>query len=315
MEWPLLSDALSLLPRHVIALSAAQAPDPPWKTARPAQAILAGSLIRYNAELLDQLPNLRIIVRVGIGIDNVDAQACTERGIAFCNTPDGPTESTAEHTVAMIMAVAKRLKPGDASIAAGGFGPRSALVGNEVAGKTLGLVGFGRIGRRVAEICRLGLGMKVVATDPFVSPEEAEAHQITLADLDTVLASADFLSLHAPAIPETYKLMNRERIAKMKDGAYLFNLARGPLVDEEALLEAVNSGKLAGAGLDVFDPEPPAPDSPIRNHPNIIVTPHSASVTVEGRSRMEHMAVQRVIDLFQGEIPADLINPEVLQGR
>ncbi|MCC9076372.1 hydroxyacid dehydrogenase [Litorilinea aerophila] len=315
VEVPPYSDALKLLPDHVAVLFPAEPPASPFANAGPAQAILASSGLRYDRAVFEQLPNLRIITRTGIGVDNINLDDATVCGIVVCNTPDGPTESTAEHTVAMLLNLAKRIKQGNDNLAAGKFGPRSGpLIGVEVQGKTLGLVGLGRIGRRVAQICRHGFDMRVLATDPFVTPEQAAALGVTLADLETVLAEADFLSLHVPATPETYRLINRERLARMKDGAFLLNLARGPLVDPDALLEALESGKLAGAGLDVFDPEPPPVDSPLRNHPLIVATPHSASLTVEGRTRIETMAVERVIAFFRDGRAPDVVNPAVLES-
>ncbi len=310
-EAPILSDALSLIPANVTLLQAPKG-DPTANLAQT-QAILASSGLTYDGPLMDLAPNLRIIARTGIGVDNVDLAAATERGILVCNTPDGPTESTAEHTVAMLLALAKMLKQGDANVAAGKFGPRSLLLGMEVQGKTLGLVGMGRIGRRVAQICRDGLGMRVLAYDPFVTQDQVDDQGVTLADLDTVIAQAHFLSLHAPATPQTVKLMNAARFAQMRDGSYLLNMARGTLVDESALLDALSSGKLAGAGLDVFDPEPPTADSPLRSHPKVIATPHTASVTAEGRARMERMAIERVIAFFNGEWVESIVNPDVMK--
>jgi D-3-phosphoglycerate dehydrogenase len=305
----MLPHVLAKLPAGVTVIQAAAAPA--YNDAFPAQIMFAGSLVRYDGALMDALPNLRLIARTGIGVDNVDLPAATERGVLVTNTPDGPTESTAEHTVAMLLALAKRLKPGDANMAAGGWGPRGPLVGTEVQGKILGVVGLGRIGRRVAQICRLGLEMKVIGYDPYVTPQQADALGIVWADLDSVIRQADFLSVHVPATTETRHLINRNSIATMKDGAYLLNLARGPLVDEAALLEAINSGKLAGAGIDVFDPEPPAVDSPLRNHPKIIATPHVASNTVESVERMQSMAMERVLTFMRGERPQDVVNPDV----
>ena len=185
------------------------------------------------------------------------------------------------------------------------------LVGTEVRGKTLGLVGLGRIGRRVAEICRLAFGMRVLAYDPFIADETMAAIDVTPAALSTLLAEADFLSLHVPATPGTVPLLDEQRIAAMKAGSYLLNMARGPLVDEAALLAALDCGHLAGAGLDVFEVEPPALDSPLRNHPNVIATPHVASLTLDGRRRMEEMAMDRLLAFFRGERPADIVNPAV----
>lgn len=310
-EAPILSDALALIPPHVTLLQAAKGN--PTANLAAAQAILASSGLTYDGPLMDLAPNLRIIARTGIGVDNVDLAAATERGIVVCNTPDGPTESTAEHTVAMLLALAKMLKQGDANVAAGNFGPRGILLGMEVQGKTLGLVGMGRIGRRVAHICQFGLGMTVLAYDPFITQEQVDDLGVTLTDLDTVISQAHFLSLHAPSTPATVKLMNAARFAQMRDGSYLLNMARGTLVDESALLDALTSGKLAGAGLDVFDPEPPTADSPLRGHPKVIATPHTASVTAEGRARMERMAIQRVIAFFNGEWVESIVNPDVMK--
>ncbi len=310
-EAPQLSDALSAFPQSVTRLISDSAD--PVGSAKPAQAILAASGIRYNDEVFDQLPNLRILVRTGIGIDNVDRDAATRHRVVFCNTPDGPTESTAEHTVALMLAVAKQVKPGMEQLAAGEFAPRGLPMGTELMGKTVGLVGLGRIGGRVAHICGRGFDMRVLAFDPYIAAERAAEIGVELADLDTVISNADFLSLHAPSTPETYQLMNAARFAQMKDDAVLLNLARGPLVDQAALLDALDNGQIRGAGLDVFDPEPPPVDSRLRTHPKIVATPHSSTTTVEGRARIEHMAVKAVLDFFNGRQPKDICNPAVLE--
>lgn len=311
LEAPLFDETAALLPPGA-ALLLPSATAPVYASAAPAQAIIASSLLRYTGELMDACPQLRLIARTGIGVDNVDLEAATERGIVVTNTPDGPTESTAEHTVAMLLALAKRLKQGNANLAEGRWGPRSGiLMGDEVQGKTLGLVGLGRIGRRVAQICGLGLQMRVLGYDPFVTAEGAAALGVELAPLDRVIAEADFLSLHAPATAETHKLMDAARIGAMKRGSYLLNLARGSLVDEAALLDALDSGHLLGAGLDVFDPEPLPAASRLRSHPDVVATPHMASVTLEGRRRMEAMAVERLLAFFRGERPADVVNGAV----
>ena len=313
LEEPLLPAASQLIPPEVVVLRPAAPPQPPYANLAPAQAIVAGATVAYDARLMDAAPQLRLIARVGIGLDNVDMAAATARGIVVCNTPDGPTESAAEHTVALLLALAKRIKQGDAAMADGRFGPREALLGTEALGKTLGLVGLGRIGRRVAEICRLGLRMRVLAYAPGLTAEQAQQLGVTLADLETVIAHADFLSLHVPLTPQTRHLMNHERLALMKPSAYLLNTARGPLIDADALLAAVHSGKLAGAGLDVFDPEPPPSDSPLRNHPQIIATPHIASGTIESFNRMETRALEQVLAFFRDQPVVHLVNPDALQ--
>lgn len=312
VEAPFISDALKHIPDHVKITIADPASQPPTPGA-PYQAIIASSLVQYDGALMDTLPNLRMIARTGIGFDNVNLPDATARGIVATNTPDGPTESTAEHTVAMMLALAKRLKQGDANMAAGKWGPRAGtLIGIELKDKTLGLVGLGRIGKRVANICRLGLEMKVIAYDPFISAEQGATLGVELTDLDSVIRRADVISVHVPATPETRHLVNSESIAKMKDGVIVLNLARGPLVDEAALLDAVDSGKLLGAGLDVYDPEPPSVESRLRNHPLIVTTPHTAGLTLEGRERTEVMAVERVLAFFRGETPPDVLNRDVL---
>ena len=311
VEVPFSSDALSMLPPDV-HVSVGRLGSDATIEAQAAQAILASSVVRYQADLFRRLPNLRMVTRTGIGVDNVNLEDATAHGIVVCNTPDGPTESTAEHTVAMLLNLAKRIKQGNDNLAAGKFGPRTGpLAGMEVQGKTLGLVGLGRIGRRVAQICRKGFDMRVLAYDPYVTSEQAAQLGVELADLDTVISQGDFVSLHVPVTPETHRLMNADRLAQMKAGAYLLNMARGPLVDPEALVAAVDSGHLGGAGIDVFDPEPPEVDDVLRNHPLIVATPHSATVTAEGRERIERMAVERVLAFFSGERPVDVVNPAV----
>lgn len=312
MEVQPISDVSALLPDHVSLTYRENPANPPFESAASAQAILASSLIRYDGDFYDKLPNLRMVCRTGIGIDNLDLDAATERGVVCCHTPDGPTQSTAEHTVAMLLGISRRLKVGNDNLAAGQWGPRSGMmIGNQVQGKTLGLLGLGRIGKRVGEICRLGLGMKVIGYDPFVTAEQAADDGFQWMTQDEVIAHADYVSVHVPSLPETYHLMNAERIATMKDGAYLLNMSRGPLVDPAALLDAVDSGKLQGAGIDVFEPEPPELNSRLRNHPYIIATPHIAGVTVESRTLMEKMAVERVLAFFRGERPENVVNPAV----
>lgn len=316
LEAPLFPQTIAMLPPEVTVVAAAAPPALLYSNAAPAQAIIASSMLRYTGDVMDACPRLRLIARTGIGVDNVDVAAATERGIVVTNTPDGPTESTAEHTVAMLLALAKRLKQGNDNMAAGNWGPRAGvLIGDEVQGKTLGLIGLGRIGRRVAHICRLAFDMRVLAYDPYVTSQQAAELGVDLVELDRVVTEADFVSLHVPTTPETIKLMGQARIAAMRPGAYLLNMARGPLVDEAALLDALDRGHLAGAGLDVFDPEPPPLAARLRSHPSVIATPHIASLTKEGRARMERMAVERLLAFMRGERPADIVNPAVWEFR
>lgn len=307
-----ISDVQALLPSGVQLVYRADPATSAVESAQQAQGILASSLIQYNGEFFDQMPNLRMVCRTGIGIDNLNLEDATERGIVCCHTPDGPTQSTAEHAVALLLGIMRRLKQGNDNLMAGEWGPRSGvLIGDEVDGKTLGLIGLGRIGRKMAQICSNGLGMRVIGHDPYVTAEDAAQFGVEYMAANSVIAQADVLSIHAPATPETYHLIDAERIAEMKDGAYLINVSRGPLVDPAALLDAVDSGKLAGAGIDVFEPEPPEVDSRIRLHPNIVATPHIAGVTKESRARMEKMATERILAYFGGARPDNVVNPMV----
>jgi D-3-phosphoglycerate dehydrogenase / 2-oxoglutarate reductase len=257
------------------------------------------------------------LARLGIGVDRVDLAAATARGIAVINTPDGPTESTAEHAIALMLGLAKNVGIADRRLHQGDpFQVRLVIpTGLELMGATLGLVGLGRIGRRVAEIARV-LGMRVIGIDPLLTPPQAAALGVELVpDLPTLLAQSDVVSLHAPAIAATYRLINADTLALMKPGAYLVNVARGELVDETALLAALDHGHLAGAALDVFDPEPPDPTNALLTHPHVIVTPHIASQTAASVRRIQLMAVEQLVMLLRGERPPHLVNPEVWEHR
>jgi D-3-phosphoglycerate dehydrogenase len=276
-----------------------------------ADAIIASARVRYDAELMDRVPTLRVISRTGIGLDNISLADASERGIAVCHAPDGPTISTAEHAIALLLAVAKEL-PRTMDALRGGRGDFfNDYAGIELHGLRLGVVGLGQIGRRVATFAQ-ALGMEVAAYDPFVAPEVAEALGVELApELDALLAGADAVSLHAPLTAQTAKLIDRKRLATMKRGAILVNTARGGLVDEGALLEALRSGHLRGAGLDVFDPEPPEPDNELLRRSDVIATPHIAGATGAGKDRLWRIAIAQALQVLRGERPAGLVNPEM----
>lgn len=283
------------------------------------QAIIAGSTLDLSGETMDLFPRLRVISRPGIGVDNVDIPAATKRGICVINTPDAPTESTAEHAVALIMNLAARVFDGDRALRQGKWGMRKRTRGTELKGKTLGVIGLGRIGSRVAEICKLGLKMHVLAYDPYVNPAKAEAMGVELKDdLMAVIPQVDFLTLHMPNTPETRGMINAAALAAMKPTAYLINCARGPVVDERALIEALKEGTIAGVGLDVYDPEPPAADNPLFSLPNTICTPHIGSFTEDGVRAMGIGSAEGVLALLRGERPtglAQLVNPQVWDRR
>jgi len=270
-----------------------------------------------DATFMDQAgDSLKIIARHGIGVDNVDLPAATKRGILVVNTPDAPTESTAEHAVALLLALAKQEVAGDRNLRGTANIPSNRLQGTEVRSRTLGVVGFGRIGRRVAEICRQGLQMRVVAFDPYVNREQVDAMGMVAADsLEMLLEQADFVTLHPAYTPKTRHLIGATELRQMKTTAFLINVSRGPVVDEVALIEALEAGQLAGAAMDVFDPEPPSPDNPLFRLPNVVATPHISSFTDLGRQAMSLGAVEQVLQALRGERPPFLVNSEAWPGR
>lgn len=280
-----------------------------------AHGIMAGG-VSYNSELMDRASNLLIISRIGIGYDKVDIDAATAHGIAVCNTPDGPTISTAECALTLMMGVARNIKhieyelrnmleSGAKKNIWGGY---TAL---ELSGLQLGLVGLGRIGGHVAKVTK-AMGMRVATYDPYINSERAEQLGVQAIDsLEELLGMSDVVSLHLPLNPQTHKLMNSERFAQMKQGAIFINVSRGGHVDESALVDALDSGHLFGAGLDVTDPEPPLADNPLLYRKNVILTPHIASATGAGRNRMFTGAMEQILQTFRGEKPANLINPDV----
>jgi D-3-phosphoglycerate dehydrogenase len=286
--------------------------------AATANVIFVRGTTFITGEVMDRIgPQLRIVARTGIGVDRIDIEAATQRGILVINTPDGPTESTAEHAIALLLNLCKRVAAGDRRLRAEqGFpGPGEFAPGLETAGAVLGLVGLGRIGSRVATIAR-ALGMQVLAFDPFITQERAEALGVEIIpSLEEMLPRSQVVSIHCPATPATYHIINAETLKLMPPGSYLINVSRGALVDQAALVEALRSGHLAGAGLDVYDPEPPQADDPLFALPNTICTPHIGSYTTAGLIRMQVMACKHVVNALRGERPTDLVNPEAWDRR
>jgi phosphoglycerate dehydrogenase-like enzyme len=271
-----------------------------------AVAIVGG--VTWDAARFDKAPHLIGLCRTGIGVDAVDLAEATDRGVMVTNTPDGPTVSTAEHAMALLFAVAKTLGP-HANRLRQGSGDYAALsTAIELDGLTLGLFGYGRIARRVARIAS-GVGMRVVAHDPFVWASDDGTE---LVDFDMLLAMSHVLSLHAPMAPDTAGVMNDERFSKLRPGALLINCARGGLVDHAALVRALDSGHIAGAGLDVTEPEPLPTDHTLLHRENVVVTPHIASSTVVGRQRMFDQAMEQAHLILEGIKPTQLVNTDLL---
>jgi D-3-phosphoglycerate dehydrogenase len=309
-------EALAVLEPLATLIVSPRPSDADWfAVASTCDALILDGVTLMDGAAMDQLgPRPRILARTGIGVDRIDLAAATERGLLVVNTPDGPTESTAEHAIALMLSLTKRVAVCDRGLHAG-QGWALPPQGLEAAGATLGLVGLGRIGGRVAEIGR-ALGMRVLAFDPFAAPERAAALGATLVgSLAELLSSADVVSLHCPAIPETYHLIDAAALAQMRRGSYLINVARGAVVDEPALVEALRSGHLAGAGLDVYEAEPARADNPLFSLPNVACTPHIASYTSAGVLKMQVMACQQVAIGLRGERPSELVNPAVWERR
>ncbi|GGC42100.1 D-3-phosphoglycerate dehydrogenase [Novosphingobium marinum] len=251
------------------------------------------SSTRVTREILDAAKNLKVIGRAGIGVDNVDIQAASAQGVVVMNTPFGNSITTAEHAIAMIMALARQIPEANERTQKGEW-PKSAFMGVEVTGKTLGLIGAGNIGSIVASRA-LGLRMKVVAYDPFLTQERAVEMGVEKADLDTLLERADFITLHTPLTDQTRNILSRENLAKTKKGVRIVNCARGGLVDEAALKELLESGHVAGAALDVFAEEP-ARESPLFGTPNFICTPHLGASTTEAQVNVALQVAEQMAD-------------------
>lgn len=262
---------------------------------READAAVVRSGTRITAELLADPGKLRCVVRAGVGVDNIDVPTATRQGVIVMNTPSGNTVSAAEHTIALLLAVARHVPAADASMKLGKW-DRSKFLGTQVAGKTLGVIGLGRIGREVARRA-VGLDMKVIGFDPLITPEKAAEFGIkAVATRDELLPHCHFLTLHIPLLPDTKDFINARELAMMPKGARLLNVARGGVVNEQALAEALISGHIAGAGLDVFEQEPPPVDNPLLRAPNAVLTPHLGASTAEAQEAVALEAAQLLVD-------------------
>jgi glyoxylate reductase len=270
---------------------------------------------KVDEELLSAAPKLRIASTVSVGYDNIDPAACTKHKVVATNTPGVLDDTTADFAWTLLMAVARRLVEGDTLARSGNWTgwDLDQLVGADVWGKTLGIVGFGRIGKAMARRA-LGFQMKVIYADEKQAPEPVEKElRAEYRGMNSLLAEADFVSLHVPLLPETRGMFDGPRFHKMKPTAYLINTSRGAVVDEAALVHALESGKIAGAALDVFENEPFI--HPGLKRPNVVLAPHIASASIETRTKMACMAAENVVALFKGKQPPNMLNPDVLKTR
>jgi D-3-phosphoglycerate dehydrogenase len=268
--------------------------------------ILIRSATKMTAELIDRGANLRVIGRAGVGVDNVDVPAATKRGIVVANAPQSNVVTAAEHTMALLLALARNIPQAHQSLLEGKW-DRSKYSGVELYEKTLGIVGFGRIGQLVAQRAR-GFGMRVLAFDPFVSAERyRELGVDKAADSDEIYAQADFITVHLPKTPETEGWLDAEAFAKMRDGVRILNVARGGLIDDAALKDALDSGKVGGAALDVF-PAEPMTDYPLFGYPNVVVTPHLGASTAEATDRAGYQSAEQIVAALTGGVVSTAVN-------
>ena len=257
------------------------------------EVLVVRSATKVTADVIEAGKKLKIIARAGVGLDNIDVEKAKEKGIKVLNAPGASAVSVAELVIGMMFALSRHIARGTMDLKEGRW-TKKELKGVEITGKTLGIIGIGRIGREVAKRA-LGLGMKVLAYDPYVKEIDMD---VKLVELDELYRRSDYITLHVPLIPQTKHMINEEAIKKMKDGVFIINCARGGVVDEKALLDALKSGKVAGAGLDVFETEPPTSEveKELLSLPNVVATPHIGASTKEGQKRVGKEIVQRIFE-------------------
>ena len=308
------AEGVELLKKHVtVDVKRGLSPDELIATIPEYDALVVRSETRVTEPVIAAGDNLQVVARAGIGVDNIDLDAATRAGVAVVNAPIGNTVAAAEHTVALMLALARNVPQAYASMKDGQW-QRSAFMGIEVRNKTLGIIGLGRVGSEVARRAA-SFGMRLVAYDPFVAPDFASRLGVTVTSLDEALAQSDFITLHTPLTAGTTKLISGPQLAMMKPGARLINVARGELVDEDALLDALENGQLAGAALDVFTKEPPG-DLPVLKHPNLVATPHLGASTEEAQREVAIEAAEQVLAVLDGKparntVNAPFVPPEV----
>jgi len=276
--------------------------------------IILRTTSRVSKDVIAEAKNLQIISRTGAGVDNVDVEAATKRGILVCNLPGVNSLSVAEHTVAFILALAKRLRFMDESTRKGNWSSRNKYEAVDLKGKVLGLIGAGKIGSRVARICQKAFDMQILGYDPFISKGGETKDGIRFcSDIRQVFEEADFISVHVAGTAQTRNLISWDLLSRMKKSSYFINTSRGGVVDEKALIRALKEGKIAGAALDVFSEEPPSKDNPLLEMENVILSPHSASLTKECVARLASGAALSILDFFSGKLPENIFNRKELE--
>ncbi|SDA50638.1 phosphoglycerate dehydrogenase [Methanobrevibacter millerae] len=268
--------------------------------------IIVRSRTKVTKEVIDKADNLKIIARAGVGVDNIDLDAATEKGIMVVNSPESTSITVAEHTMGLLLSMARKLSIADKSVKEGNW-EKKKFMGVELRNKTLGVIGMGRIGSQVVNRCK-SFEMDAVAYDPYLPEEVATQMGVELTDLETVLKKADFITIHVPLTPETKHLISYDEFETMKDTVFITNCARGGIIDEEALYDALKNDKIGGAALDVYEEEPPAKDSKLFELDNIVLTPHIAASTKEAQRDAAIIVADEIIDLFKGGTPKNVLN-------
>jgi len=274
-------------------------------------ALIVRSATKVTKEVIQAAGNLKLIGRAGTGVDNIDVEAASAKGIVVINTPAGNSRSAAELTCAMIVALGRELASACASMKAGKW-DRKAYMGTEVYGKTLAVIGLGRIGREVADRMR-AFGMKIIGYDPIITAEQSAAFNVDWLPLESIWPKADYITVHVPLLPATQNLVNSATLSKGKKGVYVVNCARGGIVDERALLEALQSGQCAGAGLDVYVDEPPKNQALIQ-HPRVICTPHLGASTIEAQQRVAHEIALQIVAVNNKQAVGGVVNADAVKA-
>jgi len=313
---PIEAEAVGVLEKNGVHWIAAAEPKPEivGPLMRGVQAIVLRTGIRITRELLSYPNDLMTISRTGAGVDNVDLPAATEKGVIITSSVGVNTTSVAEHALALMLALFKQLFLMDGEVRRGNFSIRYQNCPRDLRGKTIGIVGFGRIGSLIARVCNTAFAMKVLAYDLFLSDRQKATDRdwVTFTDLPDLCSHSDVISIHTPLTPDTEGMFDRAFFSGMKRTAFIINTSRGGVINEPDLIRALREGVIAGAGLDVFEHEPIQPGNELLSMKNVILTPHTAALTEECVKRMAVAGAERVVDLFNGFIPENVANPEVL---
>jgi D-3-phosphoglycerate dehydrogenase len=291
-------------------LAAEPTPEAILDAARAADGLLV-TYAQVTGDIIHQLERCQVIARFGIGVDNVDIAAATQKGIVVTRVPDYCIDEVSDHALGLLFALARKIPHANQQVHAGTWSVGTVTPIHRLKGRTLGLVGFGQIPRALAPKAQ-ALGLHVIAYDPYISKETMGSMGVRQVDFEGLLQESDYVSVHAPLTPDTHHMFDRQAFRKMKPEAVLINTARGPLVDTAALAEALNAGELAGAALDVLEQEPPATDSPLLGRSDVILTPHTGFYSVESLVDLQTKAAQEVARVLRGERPRNPVNPEVL---